>query len=465
VTRQDVVLARRALRDVRTGAISLAVTFGLVAMSAALTYVDSFPTETSRRILVDSLGGDAGFSVLFGQVDGIGTVGGYTAYKCYVFLTTIGAVWAALIVTRLLRGEEDSGRWQLLLAGRTTAARATAATMAGVVAAIAIVFAGTTVLTAVAGAQPDVGFSWPDSAMFGLSVVVAPLCFAGVAAVCAQLAQTRRLASSLAIGVLSVCFVVRMIADASADSHWLLWITPLGWVELMQPFTENDLLPVLPAAGLIAATFAAAVVLAARRDAGSGVLATREAAPVRSFGLRSPLGLAMRLNTPVLAGWAVGIASISFVMGIVAKAAAAAVVESSSATSILNKLGAHGGGARQYLGVVFLLTGSVLALVPASQIGSARDEEASGRLVHILAQPPSRRAWLAGRLGLTAVWLAAMGLLAGAATWAGARRLGLDISFTDTMLAGVNVIPAALVALALGAVTLAVAPRRAPAVV
>jgi ABC-2 type transport system permease protein len=450
---------------VRTGAISLGITFGVVTASAALTYVDTWPTEASRRVLVEGLRGDSGFSVLFGQVDGIDTVGGYTAYKGYVFLTTIGAVWAALVVCRLLRGEEENGRWQMVLAGRTNPARATLATLAGVGCAIGVVFAGTTALTVLAGAQPDVGFGLTDSLTFGLSIVVAPLCFAGVAAVCSQLAQTRRLATSLAIGVFAVCFVVRMIADSSASSHWMLWLTPLGWVELMKPFTSNRLLPLAPAAALVATTCVTAVWLAARRDAGSGALAASESASARPFGLGSPLGLATRLNAPVLAGWAAGIASISFVMGIVAKAAASAVAESDSAASMLDKLGAHGGGAKQYLGVVFLLTGATLALVPASQVGSARDEEASGRLVHILARPPSRRAWLAGRVGLAVAGLVSIGALAGAATWAGARSQGLTVSFADTMLAGLNIIPAALLALALGMLTLAFAPRRAPAVV
>ena len=42
-------------------------------------------------------------------------------YKCFVFLTTIGAIWAVLITTRLLRGQEDTGRWQLMLAARAPA--------------------------------------------------------------------------------------------------------------------------------------------------------------------------------------------------------------------------------------------------------------------------------------------------------------------------------------------------------
>src|SRR4051794_5648615 len=458
-------VAARSFRQLRTSSIVLGLSFGAVAASAASTYVDSFPTEATRAALVNSLRGDAGFSVLFGQVDAIGTVGGYTAYKCYVFLTTIGAVWAALLVTRLLRGEEEAGRWQLVLAGRTTPARATAATLAGVAAGIGVVFLGTAALTMLSGRSSDVGFSALDSVTFGLAVVLAPLCFAAVAAVCSQLAQTRRLATTLTMGIFAVAFVIRMIGDAKPSSHWLLWVTPLGWAELVQPLTENRLLPFIPALVLTSACVLGAVALAARRDAGSGVLATSETAEVRRFGLRSPLGLATRLNAPVLAAWAVGLAAMSFVMGIVSKAAASAVAQSGSANSVLHKLGATGTGASQYLAVVFLLIGSVLALVPANQIGAARDEEASGRLVQGLSRPPSPRRWLAGRLGLAATAIVAMGLLAGVTTWAGARSQGLDVGFADATLAGVNVIPAALLALGIGALALVLAPRFAAATV
>jgi len=59
---------------------------------------------------------------LLGPVSSIGTVGGHTVYKCFVFLTTIGAIWAILAGTRLLRGEHSSGRRQLVVAGDARAA-------------------------------------------------------------------------------------------------------------------------------------------------------------------------------------------------------------------------------------------------------------------------------------------------------------------------------------------------------
>ena len=77
--------------------------------------------------------------------------------------------------------------------------------------------------------------------------MLAPLVFVATAALCSQLAQTRRLATALSVGLLGGAFVIRMVADASEGSHWLLWATPLGWVELMAPFTANRLSPVIPA--------------------------------------------------------------------------------------------------------------------------------------------------------------------------------------------------------------------------
>jgi hypothetical protein len=45
-------------------------------------------------------------------------VAGYTVWKSFMFLIVVGSAWGLLTGTKLLRGEEDAGRWELLLAGR-----------------------------------------------------------------------------------------------------------------------------------------------------------------------------------------------------------------------------------------------------------------------------------------------------------------------------------------------------------
>ena len=166
-------IARRAFRQVWVGATAWALVFGVTVAASARSYVSSFPTAASRHQLLVTTSGDAGLAVLLGPVSAIGTVGGYTVYKGFVFLTTIGAIWAILAATRLLRREEEAGRWQLLLAGSTRASRATAATLLALGAATAIVFAGTTLITLLAGRNADVGFGAGESVLYGLSIAIA----------------------------------------------------------------------------------------------------------------------------------------------------------------------------------------------------------------------------------------------------------------------------------------------------
>ena len=64
---------------------------------------------------------------------------------------------------------------------------------------------------------------------------------------------------------------------------------------------------------------------------------------------------------------------------------------------------------RQYFGVAFLLVATVVALLPASQIGATAEEETSGRLVQLLAQPVRRVSLLSGRLALGAAGIVRRG--------------------------------------------------------
>jgi len=457
--RTEAAIARRAFSQVFIGAAAWAVVFGVTVASSALSYVSSFPTLTSRHQIAVTTAGDKGLAVLLGPVSSIDTVGGYTVYKCFVFLTTIGAIWAILAVTRLLRGEEDAGRWQLLLAGNTRSSRATAATLSGLGAAVAVVFCGTTLITVLVGRNAKVGFSVGEAVVYGLSLTVAPAVFGAVGALTSQLGANRRVATGLGIGAFGVSFIVRMLGDSGQHAHWLLWATPFGWTQLMRPFTDNDLWPLLPAVLAVMVMSGAAIVLSSRRDAGQGLLALRDESPVRAFGLRSPLQLALRLELPVLAAWCCGAAGAGFALGIIVKVTTGKIP--TSLTNTLGKFGVKGAFVKQYFGVAFLLVATLVALLPASQIGAASDEETSGRLLHLVAQPVQRDRLFAGRLALSGAAIAAAGLLAGLGAWLGAATQGVDLRFMSVVGAGLNVIPTALVTLGVGAVLLSVTPRRA----
>ncbi len=462
VRRPDVAIAWRAFRSTCIGATVLAVGFGVMVAATALTYVSTFPTEASRRQLGELTSLSGGLSVLMGPATGIGTVGGYTFYKGYVFLTSIAAVWAVLITTRSLRGEEDVGRWQLLLSGSTRPPRATAAVLVGLSASVALVTLGVAVGTAVAGLDPAVGFTPWDAVAHGLSIGAVAAVFVGVAAVTSQLGSTRRVATGAAMGVFAVAFVLRMVGDAGAGTSWVRWTTPLGWSELISPMTSNDGRPALLAVVVAVAAAWLAAWMAGRRDVGDGVLRARDSARARDRGLGSIGALSLRLESGVLVAWLVGAVAIGLSFGVIARLTVEGLPEGTA--GVIESFGVRGTFVEQYFGLVLLFVAAVLALIAGGQVGAAAHEELRGRLLVVLAGPTRRSTWLVGRLLIAGVAVVAAALLTGAALWVGAATQGVDDVGLPTLLAaGANVVPVCLVALGIGAVVLAVAPRAAAA--
>ena len=456
-------LVRHAFGRVWVGATVWGLVFGTTAATSALSYVQSYPTAASRHQIAASTGKDVGLAILFGPISDIDTVGGYTAYKSFVFLTTIGALWALLAGTRLLRGDEDNGRWQLVLSGATSPRRATTAALAGLAGAVAVVLLGAVLPVALAGRDPDLGFGAFDAVTFGLSVALVPAVFSAVGALASQLGRTRRTATQLGLLLFGLAFVVRMVADADPSTRWLLWATPFGWSERVRPFTDNDLLPLVPAVAATALLGALAVWLSGRRDVGDGLLSSSDVAQVRPFGLGSSLGLTTRLQLPSLVAWWVGTAASAFVFGVIAKVVAGSLPDSVQST--LERFGVRGALVDQFLGVTFLFLATMVALVPVSVIGAAAEDESTGRLVHLLVRPVSRGRIMVERLVVGAAAAVVAGLVTGLAVWAGTASQHLGVGLGTTLGAGLNVVPTALVVLALGALALAVRPRAAVPVV
>lgn len=453
----DGAIYRFALRRVVVGALVCAVAFGGTVASSAMTYVSTFPDDASRAQLASSTSAAPGFEILMGSTDGIGTVGGYTVYKTFVFLTCIGAVWGLLAGTRLLRGEEDAGRWQLVLAGATTARRATSVTLIALHTGVAGIFLGTAGLTLLAARDPAVGFAPGETALFGLSLALPVAVFASIGAVASQLGRTRRTATGLGAGAFAVAMVVRMVGDADPATSWVLWASPFGWTELTRPFTENNVAPVVVAFLATVALSGSAVVLAGRRDLGQGLFTTAEEAAPRLRGLGSPTALTARLAAGSSLAWCLGMLATGLVFGVVARLSTMDIPESMS--TMLDRFGVAGGFQRQFLGVVFLFVAFTVALIPAGQLGAAADEEESGRLVHLLAGTVRRATWFGGRLVFAGALLLTASVLAAGGTWIGARSQGVDVDLGEILAAGLNVVPTGLLVLGLGSLVLAVRPR------
>lgn len=448
------VVARGALR----GALIWGAVFGLLIAVEVYEYGREYPAAADRAELVATMGANAGLQAIFGIARQLDTVGGYVAFHTIGLLGIIGAIWALLAATRLLRGEEEAGRWEVLLAGQTTRRRAAAGAMTGLGAGLLSLWAVAAAATIVVGRSQSARFTVTGSLFLAVTAVAPAAMFAAVGAVCSQLAATRRQAAAIAAAVFGVAYLTRLVAYGDSSLLWLHWASPLGWADELRPFTGSRPLVLIPIAVFIMALAIVAVLLAGRRDLGTSMLPDKDTATASTRLLTGPIGLATRLTIRGACGWAGGLAAGGFVLGLTAKSAEE--LAANRVGGVAAKLGGTAGGA-SYLGIVFLIMAIVIGLAAAAQIAATREEEAAGYLDHLLARPVTRLAWLASRLAVSAAMLIAAAAAVGLATWAGAAAASADQGLTTLLAASVNTVPAGLFVLGAGTFGYGLAPRYA----
>jgi ABC-2 type transport system permease protein len=400
--------ARKALRS---GAL-WGLVFGIYVASQALAYASTYKTQAERNALSKAFTSSGGLNALVGPAHQLNTVAGYTAWKSVGILSVLGAVWALLLATKLLRGEEDAGRWELLLAGQTTRRGAAVQAMSGLGASLLALLSITAVATVLIGHTSSIGFSTSSAVFFALTVTSGASMFMATGALTSQLAASRRQAAAYAGGGLGVFFALRMVADSSPGLGWLHWATPLGWIEQLQPFTNPQ--PVILALifGSTGAMVALAVFLAGARDLGESTLPDRSRTRAHTALLFGNVGLTIRLIRPTILGWLAGICAFGLLLGGSAKEAAQSLEASPSIEATLKRLDGGGGEIKAYLGLSFLIISLLVVLIAAGQITAARREEASGRVEQLLVRPVSRARWMLSRLGV-----AATVVVIGGGTW------------------------------------------------
>jgi ABC-2 type transport system permease protein len=446
-------VARRLLADSRIRNRSFAVVFALLAYVNVVGYRHTYPTRADRLSFARSFGANKAVELFYGVPHDLLTVGGYTAWRAGGSLSVLAAAWGMLASVRALRGEEESGRQELVLARAVSRPGAYLAALAATACGAAILWLALFVGLA-AGRLPAGG-----SAYLALAVVSPIPVFAGVGALASQLAPTRRFALGLGSAALALAFVLRVTADTATDLGWLRWATPLGWVEELRAFAGPEpAVLVLPAlTGLLLC--AAAGSIAVRRDVGTGLLEGRDRSEPRLYLLSSPTALTLRGELGGLAAWIVGTGSFALLVGILS----ASFTEDNIPAGLREQLRKLGGTSiatpAGALGFYFLLFALAISLFACAQISAARRDEAEQQLETLFALPVARRRWLAGRLLLAVAGAAAIALGAGLLAWVGAVTQNAGVSLPRLLEAGANCLPASLLFLALAVLAFALWPR------
>lgn len=445
-----------AVRQVGRGAlVATALTAGMTVLMAA-TYertVAQAPQGASLTVLA----GNPAIRTLFGDPVGLEHAGGFTVWRTGTVVSVLLAVWGALAVTRITRGAEDAGHWDLLLAGRLVPTRVIVVHLGVVAAAMVIAGAAIGAALVVAGTDPRGAF------LHGAGMALVGVFFVGVSGVTAQVFTSRSSATGAAVAMLAGALLLRMVADGVPALRRLRWVTPFGLVEQAAPYHSDRVVPLMVLGAAAAGLLVAAPALAGRRDVRGGLLAASTARPPRLGLLGSVTAFVVRLSVRPLTGWAAGIGAYFMLIGLVAVSMTGFLTGNPRFADLAAQAGFAGLGRVQgYVAALFAMLSIPVGGFVAARFTAAARDESGGRMTLLYAGPVARRTVLLAETGVTAGGCVVLALVAAVAAWAGVTWAGGDLAIGAAVAGAFNVLPIAALCLGTSAMALGFAPRAVP---
>lgn len=449
------VLLRLALRIDR---VRLAVwVLGIVALIvvSAASVVGLYASEAEIASYVALVGDNATMIAVNGP--GIGfdrpNVGVIFANETVIWAVISMALMNVFLMIRHTRGEEDAERAELVRARRVGRHAPIAA------AALLVVLASVVVSALCLVGLVVTGLDLVGSIAFCATMLAVGVLFAALALLAAQVAGTARGALGISLAALGAAYGLRAAGDV-ADS-WLSWLSPMGWAHRVRPYAGERwwMLAVFVATGLVVGLVG--VVLADRRDLGSGLVAQR-AGPERGAMWSSTLGgLAWRLQRGSLVGWSVGLALLGVVYGSVGRDIEQMFEDNPDFEQFIAQM--QGASITDsYLSYTLALGAMMTGGFAIAAVLRLRSEESDGRAELLLGTPTSRWRWMRSHVVVSllgsVVVLAASGLGTGAGL---AIALGEPGQLVRMVLASIALTPAVAVLVGLTALLVGVAPRLA----
>lgn len=428
------------------------VIFVVTAVGSAQATKDLYPSLESRVAAATAANETPALVALYGRISDVTALGELSMLKLTILGSAMLAVLLILMMTRHTRAEEETGRLELVAAGRI-------GRFANLAAAL-ILCIGTSILIGLATAigLALVGLPAAGSAAFGAGWACVGMVFAAVAALTAQVAQTSHGANAMALAVLAASYLLRAVADASG-TPWLLWLSPLGHMEQIEAFAGNHTWVLLVMAGETAALAVIAFAVNSVRDLGSGIIPERSGPVGASWSLRGPLTLLTRLQRGQIIGWLVALCALGFVLGSIATAVPG-MTESAVTRELFAKLGGTGDVTDAFVATEMTFVGFLTAAFGIQVTLRLSTEERLGRSDAVLSANIGRAKWLGSGILIaiagTALVAAAAGLAAGL-SFVGAT--GESARFGPIIVAAIVQLPAVWVLVSLTALLFGLAPR------
>ncbi|MFF2754051.1 ABC transporter permease [Psychrobacillus sp. NPDC058041] len=301
------ILARFILQQNRLRIPIWIIALLLITLSTATAFKNLYQTPEDRQAIAQTMLNPA-MTAMVGHSNGLDnyTNGAMMAHQMLLFTSIAVAIMSILLVARHTRAEEEDGQIELIRSlpiGRLSNLSATV-----------LVVSGTNILLAflMGFGLFALGIESMDlegSMLYGATLGATGIIFTVVTAIFAQLSENSRGTIGLSFAVLVMAYLIRAIGDVSNET--LSWFSPLGIGLKAEVYVYNYWSPVILLIGLALVILAFALYLNSIRDLEAGFLPSRLGKIHASPFLRSPFGLALRIQRTGLIAWAIGM----FILG------------------------------------------------------------------------------------------------------------------------------------------------------
>ncbi len=391
-------LVRLALRRDRVRlplwVFGIAITVGLSAGAVPGLY----KTQAQIDGYAALVGSSPATVAMAGPPLGLDTLAGIVIYEVSLTLILGVSLMSILTVSRLARAEEETGRTEVLRAtGAGRHASGAAALIVASGASLAVGLLVTVIL--MVGA-----LSAASAVLLGLGMALLGMAYGAAALVFSQVFVHARTVSGAGLAFFATGYVLRAAGDVRED--WLVWLSPIGWVQAVHVPTENRAWPLVVPLLFTLLLTALAVLFADRRDFGAGLIPARPGAIRAGTLLGGPAGLSWRLQRGAVLAWAIGFALLAALTASLGSSIQDMLRDN---PMLADYLAATGGDVvESYLATMLVLFGVAAAGFAVWSFTHDQAEEESGRRELVLAGPVGRLRDKASGLLVTVVGVLAL---------------------------------------------------------
>ena len=455
-------IRRFTIRRVRLGAIIFALFVVIESAAQSLGIVKAYPNLEQRAKVINTLASNSALGLFYGNKNNnIVSPAGYMVYRILPILCLIGAIWMVMFINKMLRGQEEDGRWEMFISGQASAKSATLKTIIGAFTGIALAYIIIALLLLATGKNNQLDFSSSGSLVYSLAAVYGAVVSLGIGAITSQLAATKRKANIYGILVIVGFFLLRSVGNTVNSLAWIKNLTPFGWIDKIQPYYHTQVVWLLPLSLFAFICCWYAIRLSGKRDMGESIIEDSGVAKPNFKLLTTQLGFNFRANRFVLGGWLAMSVAIAGLVAVLDKTVAKSLTSTGSLAKTFSNLTGNPSAHIEvaYLGAGAYLIVTILMVMVAAGLGSVREEESSNRLENFISGIVSRQRWLSMRLLLLTASAVGITFLSNLILWVVVEAQGIHLGAGTLLFGGFSILGPVILLLGFGVLSFGIKPR------